>query len=397
MIAHACYSHTFEYLYGKEENAKNTRAEEFLFSAVGDKDFIDDYQGRGLPPANHEIFSAALFLDRYRKAFEDLLPGGNPLLVARMITGCIHRECKTSQEQVENALIVLINGSTIDVDKLDYILRDTWASGVDNVSIDVRRLLSALELVVAPVGWLDVAFRKSALSVLQNVIDGRNYLFRWIYSHHTVCYYNLLLRRAVELLDKVLSPPGAKEAFLDAISSKDAFQTPVTVGPCRVFLPCDDDIYCLLKSHKEDSPELKELVDELLSRTPTRVPLWKTQAEFEILFHARTLEDRSAIHRTAKQWLQPVMGNDLVAKVFVEDAKPKVVDLLNFDESRLWVKFKLSGKDEIRSYQEVAVNWQEAKAEKRKKSFFYVYIPRDAADKASECINALATAKVRVS
>jgi hypothetical protein len=384
---HACFSHTFEDLYGKE-------AEEYLFSLV-DQPFIDDYGGRDLPPAWHEVFSAAVFLEHYGESLKEVAQGADPGLIARMITGCVHRKFPGRRQQVENALIQLINGLTIDMDKLDYILRDTWASGVDNVSIDVRRLLSGLELVMSPAGWLDVAFRKSALSVLQSVIDGRNYLFRWIYSHHTVCYYNAVLRRAVEILDQILSRGLPAEAFLDAISSKRAFREPVQVGSCRLFLPCDDDIYSLLKAHQDEHPELKKLVQELLSRRPSRIPLWKTQAEFEILFEKRKLKERSAIRETHKDWLKPILGESAVDDVLVVDAKPKVIDLSNFDESRLWVKFRLLGQDRIVSFQDIPGH--ETKAGKRTPSTFYVYIPRAADEGAiTPCTNALVAAPVRI-
>ena len=108
-------------------------------------------------------------------------------LVAQMITGCQHWEPRNITEQFEDCLIRLINGPAIDVDKLDYVIHNTWASGVNNVSIDIDRLLAALELVAGEDKRLTVSFRQSAaFSVLKSVIDGRNFLNRWVYSHHKV-------------------------------------------------------------------------------------------------------------------------------------------------------------------------------------------------------------------
>ena len=58
-----------------------------------------------------------------------------------MITGCVHASAGTESQQVENYLIQLVNRPAIDVDKLDYVMHDTSSSGVNNVSIDVERLL----------------------------------------------------------------------------------------------------------------------------------------------------------------------------------------------------------------------------------------------------------------
>ncbi len=390
--AHASFSHTFEYLYDKRRRQSDQypKAEKFLFENANSA-FIKDFPSPG--PAPHENFSAAIFLKDFRKHFARLAPGSDPVLVARMITGCIHKKCPTVRTQVENCLIRLINGSTVDVDKLDYILRDTWASGVDNVSIDVLRLLSALEIVATPSGFLDVAFRKSALNVVQSVIDGRNYLYRWIYSHHTVCYYSGVLRSAVEELNKAISPKTNPEAFLDAISCEKVFECPVPVGSKVFYLPCDDDIFSLLKTSRNRKTRLGKLADELISRKPSRIPLWKTAPEFEILFSNRNAKERSAIRKDVKNLLKDVLGAKAANEVMVEDAKSKMLDLMNFDESRLWIKFGALLDNRVMSFQDIAKTWQE-EVPKKNPTAFYVFIPREAKAKVSKCIKKLTQAPV---
>ena len=48
---------------------------------------------------------------------------------------------------IKNCLIRLLNSSTVDVDKLDYIARDTQMSGYDNIVLDTERLLGSVCLV----------------------------------------------------------------------------------------------------------------------------------------------------------------------------------------------------------------------------------------------------------
>ena len=54
---------------------------------------------------------------------------------------------KQTEDNLKNCLISLLNGSFFDVDKLDYIIRDSVESGANNISIDVQRILSSLTLV----------------------------------------------------------------------------------------------------------------------------------------------------------------------------------------------------------------------------------------------------------
>lgn len=275
---HSPFSHLFEAHYNRAG-----RALAFLQEQVSDQ-FKKDYKSRTeaterrIEPAQHEIFSAAIFLKHYSQKYIDLLPGRDPELIARMITGTTYVTPRTLAEQFENCLIMLINGGAIDVDKLDYIIRDSWASGINNISIDMTRLLSAMQIVQHD-NVLVPGFKKSALSVIQNVVDARNYLYTWIYTHHTVLYFHELLKNALTGVSKAISDAANPDAFIDAVFSRAPFERIVEIGSARIFLPCDGDIYYQLKANADKVPE----VNEILSRKPQLVPLWKTKVEFELV------------------------------------------------------------------------------------------------------------------
>lgn len=66
--------------------------------------------------------------------------------IARMIMGAKYKDWEP-QRQLRNCFIELLNGENFDVDKLDYIVRDTQMSGINNVTVDVERLLSSLCII----------------------------------------------------------------------------------------------------------------------------------------------------------------------------------------------------------------------------------------------------------
>lgn len=76
--------------------------------------------------------------------------------IARMVLGLKYK-CYTPEKQIKNCFIELLNGSNFDVDKLDYIIRDTKMSGISNISIDVERLLNSISIVTKTV-YNDVDF-----------------------------------------------------------------------------------------------------------------------------------------------------------------------------------------------------------------------------------------------
>lgn len=66
--------------------------------------------------------------------------------IARMIMGLKYKNFKP-EFQIRNCFIELLNGRDFDVDKLDYIIRDTKMSGISNTAVDVERLVGALTLI----------------------------------------------------------------------------------------------------------------------------------------------------------------------------------------------------------------------------------------------------------
>ena len=66
--------------------------------------------------------------------------------IARMIMGVKYDDWRP-ERQIRNCFIDLLNGTNFDVDKLDYIVRDTQMSGISNISVDVDRLLTSLCII----------------------------------------------------------------------------------------------------------------------------------------------------------------------------------------------------------------------------------------------------------
>lgn len=168
-VGHAPFSHTLEEFFGIEslEDAEDTdnariRRKRNLIKKLCDeircykKDIgIDDDQIEkedtilsvdlsSANPAPHEIMSALVVLRVFKKAIVEIAVDQQLdskvsfELIARCITGAQYKEKSTFGKETgySNCIIRLLN-STIDIDKLDYISRDSNISGYDNVKIDM--------------------------------------------------------------------------------------------------------------------------------------------------------------------------------------------------------------------------------------------------------------------
>lgn len=268
--AHSPFSHTFEHLFGEKEELFK------IYQGVsGDKDSeIKDVDVNTIGTKQHEIISAYLCVTLYRESIETTENNPSPELIGRMITGAKY---KTKEKSIEDCFIELLHGF-IDADRLDYICRDKWAAGYMSSSVDVDRLIDSIELCEQD-GFWKVTFGKNALSEIQSVIDAKNFQNVCMFSHHQVKYEQWLLKQCVEELVKVMCGEG--EVDPSRIFNYKAFMEPQAVNETtNIYLPSDDDLIHLMKSHYKAIPHFREWQ----SRTYDFFPLWKSRAEFIAIF-----------------------------------------------------------------------------------------------------------------
>ncbi len=153
--------------------------------------------------AIHEQLSCVVILKKYRdiltkldqKAREDKDDACSITvdfaLIIRSILGMeysVKSAKKLESYKVKNAMVRLLNSQIFDVDKLDYIMRDSVMTGIGTPTIDTQRLFRSMYL--DDKGYL--IFTSKAVPALQNMIDARDGLYMYVYNHHAVVYSDFL-------------------------------------------------------------------------------------------------------------------------------------------------------------------------------------------------------------
>lgn len=242
--------------------------------------------------ANHEIASSIFIFRYFKNIIQKIADERNEqlrkenknstkviqikpmyLFMARCILGAPYLDNVTDTDAVKNCIIKVLN-SSIDVDKLDYITRDSSVSGFANTLVDTKRLLGSLVLAVYKSSenkeQVCLAFQKTAVGVIQNVVNSRNALYTWIYSHHKVVYESELIKNAVGRIAE--QQTEGKEEFLTKYFSPESIEKK---------LVCDDTIWNLLLKYRDTIPEIQELI----SRNKRKKAIWKSFAEFQAYFN----------------------------------------------------------------------------------------------------------------
>jgi len=111
--------------------------------------------------------------------------GYSPTEIAKLATGSLKRKDKTFMDQVIQ--------SAVDVDKLDFIVRDTYHTGAQYGNVDVFRLIHMLDILNG-----NLAVDIGALSALESFILARIESFKSIYFHRVSRAAQIMLATAME-------------------------------------------------------------------------------------------------------------------------------------------------------------------------------------------------------
>jgi HD superfamily phosphohydrolase len=111
--------------------------------------------------------------------------GFNPDEVSKLAVGKLHKPGKAFWDQIIS--------SGVDVDKQDFIVRDTYHTGAEYGFIDVFRLIHALDVLGE-----DLAVELGALSALEAFMIARIESFKSIYFHRVGRAGQIMLAMAME-------------------------------------------------------------------------------------------------------------------------------------------------------------------------------------------------------
>ena len=159
----------------------------------------------------HEIMSVIVALKTYCSFLEEKKVNIN--LFARAILGIPFKNATVGYTAVCNALIQLLNSSIIDVDRLDYIMRDTQMSGIESIAIDVERLLESVTIFQETDGTYHSAYKKNALSTIENVVLAYDAERRWIQGHPVIMYDSFLVKECLSAIDKNIGRTSAEKVY----------------------------------------------------------------------------------------------------------------------------------------------------------------------------------------
>lgn len=264
-VGHAPFSHTGEEFYLGPDSSR-AELHKTIAELTGDTQLENEIKLKNYAAAPHELMSIIVALKSFPELFKN---DEDKSFFARCISGYLYVNDLNEQKSFFNCMIEMLNSSVIDVDKLDYLIRDAYITGFDTVSIDYTRLLRSVKIICVD-GKYKLVFTKAAISVIENVVFAHDAERKWIQNHPVVLYDAYLLRHALEKLNSQYNVFSFDALTLKGTKLSNEFY---------VSLLSDGDITFLMKNISGDS-----FVDEYFSRKDRRHPLWKSEAEYKAIF-----------------------------------------------------------------------------------------------------------------
>ncbi|NWG10170.1 HD domain-containing protein [Candidatus Bathyarchaeota archaeon] len=124
--------------------------------------------------------------------------------IGKLAVGVLHKPAKAFLDQIIS--------SAVDVDKLDFVVRDTHHTGAEYGYVDIFRLIHALDVLGE-----NLAVDLGALSALESFIIARIESFKSIYFHRVGRAAQIMLAMAMEKANEELGLTSFKtpEEYLD--------------------------------------------------------------------------------------------------------------------------------------------------------------------------------------
>ncbi len=179
---------------------------------------LPEWTETGETYASHEDFTARILLDSELSTVIDTSYAAQGVTrsdVASLVTG---RNAPGSEGFRDGGLDwapvlrAMVSGE-LDADRMDYLLRDSFYTGVNYGRYDVEWIVSNLNAAEQN-GRAVLALSRAAVFAFEDFLLSRYHMFLSVYYHHTSVSFDHMLRRYYEEAPGEFEIPAEPEAFL---------------------------------------------------------------------------------------------------------------------------------------------------------------------------------------
>ena len=273
------------------------------------RNFATQTEGDGLWDPNEELVAlcAALLHDighgAYSHTFEHIFHTNHEQITQEIITSpqtevnaVLRQVSPEFPEQVASVIaktypnkqVVAMISSQLDADRMDYLLRDAYFTGVKYGTFDLNRILEVMQPIADGIG-----FEMSGMHAVEDYIVSRFQMYQQVYFHPVSRSMEVVLNRLLLRASEVFKQPNATDP-----------QTPYLLLPffnqhfeLNDYLQLDDGVlntyFIHWKNHGDD--DLSDLAARFIDRKPLKSVKYSKETE-DLLPHLRSLVEQAGFN-----------------------------------------------------------------------------------------------------
>lgn len=190
--------------------------------------------------SKHELYSTTLVEHHFSSIIKKA--GIDPQIINNLILG---------EPYPEKPYLSKIISGQLDVDRLDYLLRDSHYTGVSYGKFDLHRIIDQLATVNGKFVVLQGGYES-----VEQMIFARYQMYQQVYFHKTKRAFELMLWKCGDMLKKarILSFPSLEEITTDS--------------GLKEYSKCDDRWFLNLISQESNPEPVKIIAKRILERNP---------------------------------------------------------------------------------------------------------------------------------
>jgi uncharacterized protein len=220
--------------------------------------------------------------------------------------------------------------SQLDMDRLDYLKRDSFFTGVSEGSVGINRILKTMRVFNG-----NVVIEKKGIYAIENYILSRRLMYMQVYLHKTVLSADALLRKIFERVqfligsgEKVEIPSRPLKYFL---SRKPSSKKKISEVTMEHYLALDDHdvIICIKCWLKSKDKILADLSKRFLNRK-----LFRTKFTDRKNRHLLQQE----LHKKTQKYLKKNgMPSDEHSTTFYYDSNESYSEAYKYESESIWI------------------------------------------------------------
>lgn len=220
--------------------------------------------------------------------------------------------------------------SQLDMDRLDYLKRDSFFTGVYEGSVGINRILKTMRVFNG-----NVVIEKKGIYAVENYILSRRLMYMQVYLHKTVLSADTLLRKIIERVQMLMAAGERVRVPSDPLAyflkKRPSAKRSITNEMMQNYLSLDDhDLFISIKEwEKSPDPVLADLSHRFLNRKLFRTVFTEGQERDNL---------RESIHQKTRSYLKKRgLPYDDETILYYYDLDESFSEAYKYENESIWI------------------------------------------------------------